>query len=445
MRITLVIRTFIIAFLLFTSSVCFAANHYIRAGATGSKNGSDWTNAYPSFASVAWTRGDTYYVAGGTYTENLSLIAAASGSNWIYIKAYGDSQVLIRGTIDIDSPYWDIDGITGTDNSGHGIKVYPTSAQCTSNSLVGIQIESGRSNVKLAHIEVQMCGVDLGNETGENVPGNQDGVYAVSISALSGLEFRYLYLHDISRNGMTFYKFSGTNSLIVDHCYLYNIWTHWSYPHAQPIQITAPPSDGGVFSNNKFINVMGTGAIAFLGASASDVYNNMKVYNNVFWGSSKYPDSNYQYSPGAIYGRDSVTTTNILVHNNTFYNIKNPETVLSGTTTTGSQNKNNIYENCTFQFGHMGVTSTNNLYYNNTGTNLPSGEAGQQNRTASAFVSAPTNFQLVSTSKAIGNGVDLSAIFTTDITGATRTTWDIGAYSYTTYNKPNPPLNLRIQ
>ena len=44
-----------------------AANHYVRQGAGGS--GGDWTNAYSDLPSTL-TRGDTYYVADGTYSSH---------------------------------------------------------------------------------------------------------------------------------------------------------------------------------------------------------------------------------------------------------------------------------------------------------------------------------------------------------------------------------------
>ena len=63
----------------------FAAEYYIRAGASGSNNGNDWTNAYTSLPST-YTRGDTYYIASGTYNGNWVIDSAESGSTWTYIR-----------------------------------------------------------------------------------------------------------------------------------------------------------------------------------------------------------------------------------------------------------------------------------------------------------------------------------------------------------------------
>src|SRR5690348_11914306 len=64
------------------------ANHYIRAGATGNGSGTDWTNACSGFsgscAISGLVRGDTYYVADGSYGSQ-TFDTANSGSSVITI------------------------------------------------------------------------------------------------------------------------------------------------------------------------------------------------------------------------------------------------------------------------------------------------------------------------------------------------------------------------
>ena len=43
-----------------------AANHCVRAGATGANDGSSWADAWTDLPGT-FTRGDTYYVAAGAY------------------------------------------------------------------------------------------------------------------------------------------------------------------------------------------------------------------------------------------------------------------------------------------------------------------------------------------------------------------------------------------
>src|SRR5216110_695877 len=64
----------------------WAANHYVRAAATGNGSGSDWTNAYTKLP-VSLVRGDTYCVAGGTYLELHDFNDTESGTSVITVKA----------------------------------------------------------------------------------------------------------------------------------------------------------------------------------------------------------------------------------------------------------------------------------------------------------------------------------------------------------------------
>ena len=67
-----------------SSSQVIAANHYIRDGGNG--NGTDWNNAWDDLPS-SLTRGDTYYVADGTYGA-YQFNDAASGSLYNYQKSH---------------------------------------------------------------------------------------------------------------------------------------------------------------------------------------------------------------------------------------------------------------------------------------------------------------------------------------------------------------------
>ena len=70
----------------FTVAGCDGSgNCYVRAGATGSKNGSDWTNAYTDLP-ASLTRGATYYVAAGTYAPHV-FNDAVSGTTLITLLA----------------------------------------------------------------------------------------------------------------------------------------------------------------------------------------------------------------------------------------------------------------------------------------------------------------------------------------------------------------------
>ncbi len=54
----------------------YGTNHYVDKNASGSNNGSSWSNAWESFSAISWSSvsaGDVVYVSGGSdstvYTE----------------------------------------------------------------------------------------------------------------------------------------------------------------------------------------------------------------------------------------------------------------------------------------------------------------------------------------------------------------------------------------
>ena len=67
-----------------------AANQYVRPGATGANNGADWANALSKLP-ASLTRGDTYYLANGSYGSYV-FNTANSGASTITIKKAVESD-----------------------------------------------------------------------------------------------------------------------------------------------------------------------------------------------------------------------------------------------------------------------------------------------------------------------------------------------------------------
>src|ERR1700719_155540 len=127
-----------LAFALFLFSFfpsLFAANHYVRSDATGTGTGNDWANAYTSLPATL-SRGDTYYIASGSYPSH-KFGDLVSGTSVITVKkatvadhgastgwndSYAGGQAVFNGQSEIDTSYLVIDGVTGSGQSGHGIK-----------------------------------------------------------------------------------------------------------------------------------------------------------------------------------------------------------------------------------------------------------------------------------------------------------------------------------
>ena len=346
-----------------------AVIHYVRSGASGNQDGTSWTDAWTNLPSSI-SRGDTYYIASGSYATT-TIFSADIGTSTLFIRkatltdhgtaqdwqdAYGAGQAIINGGVNINSPYVDLDGITGNENFEHGIKIV---AQNCSAVTMGVYISQNMDNVHVSHVEVDMCGAQ---------PYAQDGIYACNNAASTvGLHLSYLYIHDVSRNGITLCGQAGDT--VIEHSRLERIIGATSTPdiHGQGIQLTDAPINGVDIRYNQFVDIGGTAAVALLGNSGG-AYSNIYVYDNLFWSSDK---TYFTYSPAAIYGRSGNNTeSNILVYNNTFYNVFNPNTWMTGATVVNSQNKNNIYVDSVFQFPNglesalTNPNSTNNLYFN---------------------------------------------------------------------------------
>ena len=78
------LSTLLLLVLLFLPSLANAANHFVRQGATGSGSGADWSNAYTALPAPLG-RGDTYYMAAGSYSGR-AFSTPASGTTVITIK-----------------------------------------------------------------------------------------------------------------------------------------------------------------------------------------------------------------------------------------------------------------------------------------------------------------------------------------------------------------------
>src|SRR5271157_54250 len=190
---------------------------------------------------------------------------------------------------------------------------------------------------------------------------------------------------------------------------------------------------GGTVRGN-FINGPATQGVGMhtswnntVGRSDSQLYNNMIV--NAHW--STVGDNSglrvWNDSTGQLYGT-------VEMQNNTLYSDNVAFggaciTVDSGSTTGGVTVTNDIIDTC----GGGSISGTTTHDYNdcfNAGATCPTETHGIT--TNPSFVSTtapyiPTNFELQSGSPAIGAGVNLSSIFTTDYFGNVRTSpWNMG-------------------
>ncbi len=439
---------FLFVFLLISfNRIGFSASHYIRSGASGSNSGASWSDAWPSFASTVWTRGDTYYLAGGTYSESPVITKAQSGTTWIYIRkanatensgnagwssSYASSQAIINGQVAILDGYFSIDGVTGSGTNGHGIRVYNGAGSHV------LDTEGSVGPYKLAHIDFE--GLGFGSSSNAF-----DGVYLLNgAGSMKGTSVTNCWIHGVTRNGVTIGGNVGTS--FSDYGFLFenNVVSEIGGclnpdAHGQGMQISfSLPDQFLIIRGNTYRNIEGTAMIAYLGGAGAS-HRDSLIYNNLFLRT----DTNYNImSPGIIYSHDTASAcSNIVVANNTVWGIGSTnaadyETLAQFALDTPSAT-NNILINNVWEFSRFSTTNrgfnviSNNAYF--ASGVVPSGTPGQVTGTTTTFNSAATgDFSLVAGGYAVGAGADMSGAFTTDILGNTRTVpWDIGAYKYT--------------
>ena len=421
----------------FVASSADAANRYVRSGATGAANGSDWTNAYPSLPATL-TRGDTYYIATGNY-GGYGFNTAQSGTTPITIKkataadhgtdvgwssSFGTGQAVFSGKFDFNSGWWVIDGQVGGGpgswTSGFGFKV-----QYGGGSVIDI---SG-SNITIRHVEAQGNGGD-GDGTGQ-----ANDIVAVSGSNVT-LSYAYLYgagrcIYFLSGANLIFeYNYTGYHeSTAAQHSEIASIWK-WST--TAPANIT--------YRYSVFTHAEGTGGLIMEG-------DGLFVYGNVFY---KPAGDNWEHGNGLIGTWTVNTLTNVKVYNNSFINT-NTGWMILGTLftppTTGNEARNNLFYSATSigGLGSLFPTFSHNHYVDSA---LPSvTESTRSTATGSPVMNYQgLDFRLKAATPA---GMTLPAPYNRDMFGNVRGadgTWDRGAVEFggTTTTGPATPSNLSL-
>lgn len=193
--------------LLFTFQSFGAANWHVRRAATGTGSGADWNNAYTALPATL-IRGDTYYIAAGSYSAYI-FDDANSGTSYITVKratvadhgsatgwsdAYGTETAIFTNGIGIACSYLILDGQTGGGpgnwETGHGFN--------SSVSGAGAQnfyITNPRSNITIKNFNAQNQGQTstlLGTGTNQNI------FYASTGNTPSYMTFQSNFWHDVS-------------------------------------------------------------------------------------------------------------------------------------------------------------------------------------------------------------------------------------------------------
>jgi hypothetical protein len=347
--------------------------------------------------------GDTLYIRGGTYTEQLQGgvdLLWPSGTSWsspITIAGFpGETAIIQPGP---GCPYF----VIGMD-SGHVVQylifdnLTLDGANC-GDSVVKIHLTAGYIRVQNSVIKNNLGNGFLVGGTGHN-------------------EFLHLNVFNtgLSDYGHGFYITSTSN--LVDNSLIHDM-------HGYGVQVYQGAdfvsANNNTVKNNKIWNTGQNGLGRSLNAMILSSGDNNVAYNNILWDNQGGIDVNYN-------------APNAKVYNNTIYhNTTHGGNCIAIAQANGAIFRNNICWQNGFDgiqnYDGSSITSDHNLF-------------GVDPVFANVGIA---NFHLGSGSPAIGTGVIISLV-STDIDGNPRSTpYDIGAYVFAT-SQPTilPPANLRI-
>jgi hypothetical protein len=312
---------------LITTITAQAANHCIRAGATGKGDGSNWTDAWPSLqAAGPLVRGATYYLATGTYAGH-AFSTPASGTRLITIKkaigaegqaghgtddgwveeTMGAGQAIITSPITISSSYWVIDG-----QKGAGFSVSPPDLTGANYGIAMVHgatcvtIPAGSGNITLSHIYgpgATNSPSAVGNgwfvSDGNTGSGSVDNI-TVSYCLLVGW-------------GQAVRADKTWNNLLWEYNNYWLFYTDSEY-HGNPINASWGAINNATVRYSLFYRTYGSGGLSQVIAANNNAWNTAKIYGNVFdqcWCGRAIISGNGHVGQGdGIY--------NSLVYNNTF-------------------------------------------------------------------------------------------------------------------------------
>ncbi len=346
--------------------IALSAIHYIRTGAGGSNNGTNWTNAWNALGSVTWTRGDTYYIADGSYGA-ATFNQAQSGTTLITVKkawstAYGNGDHGPAGdwneswgtgqatfsSLDFGSGYWTLDGQAGGGPGTPGQSIsWSTGLGFKVISSRDAIVEAGAYNqINMHHIEI----------TANNMSSEQDGIDGGTIDGT----WSYLYFHDIL--GTPFHMLGAGNNMIIEHCHINKAYATATY-HEETISDWG--SDNVTFRYNYIKDQANTGFI--IGINGPGTMADWKIYGNVFrqTGISGYVNSTAIHT--FMDSSNWVTANNWVVYNNTFIRCW-PWATIAFDAGSGNVVKNNLwyhlYDADETNYSGIGSGSTTTEDYN---------------------------------------------------------------------------------
>lgn len=435
--------TLLLSTLLAYGTAAEAANHYIRDGGVGSTAGAGdcatWENARACDQLPATlVRGDTYYIADGTYTgktfntSGTALItikkatASDHGTDIGWSSAYGDSAATFTTSLVFTTANWLVDGVFGGGPSGwkgpFGFKSTATSEM--------LLYDNGASGVTVQHIELSGVG---------SYNGSQAGLRA---NSCTNCTLSHWYMHDIGFIPF----FSGAINLVVEYGYMKNWYEGASHSELCSCWDIGNSAIGThTFRYNLFTDIKSTGGIMW--DNKTNRAAELRVYGNVFYKDPAVPMNNCCNGViGGWTGGNGEDFYNAHVNNNTFVNLTGAEVLSTFPIRNGSNEaRNNLFYAVS---NPGGGTTWQTISYNHFISTSPIGTNASTSSNSPFINITSLDFRLNQPTPA---GTALSAPYNVDMFGKTRGAdgvWDRGAVEFGAGSAPSPPAsptNLRVQ
>jgi len=423
----------------------WAATHFVRAGASG--NGSSWSSAWGNLNSIAWSSlspGDVVCIAGGSYSGSLTTGASgASGSPIVVKRAVAsdascgsttagwnsafDAQVVMTGTITLQSNYVTIDGIV---KNGISIVMQNPSGR----DYVGIGVGAPTNGATLRYIEVSgpcLANFSSCTQNGDHRSISLNHWNGSSYDLQNNMAMQYLNLH----GACTLLWSAHSTNTVIEHSRFADNSTNGTAA-CHPNVIAEQDSTNMTFRYNEVTNWQVEGIMACPNSACSSSW---QIYGNLWHDPMKgsYP---------RILEAQANNNGPYLFYNNTVVNnyYECAGTANGGSFAAGTQARNNIYWN---SGGSCGLPDQDYDYSNQA----ISGEAHGQGYASNPFINlAAQDYHLAFHIQ----GLALPTPYNIDFDGNSRASdgiWDRGAYQYgsqgtstgsSNSGAPSPPTNL---
>ena len=424
-----------------SSAGAHAADWFVRpnGGSYGAATGKSWTTAFNGFSGISWSSvacGDTIWVAGGTYTQDLLPAKKCSSSARLSIRrarsdAPGATAAVgwvadfnttvhqTNGAGVVFSGDWDYITISGRTTAAGGANGWWIDMRGRTQG-AGIEFVNG-AGADYNTMEY----MDLQGPGAINYTGDGRGIDATPFSSATGNVFSHLKIFDWES---AIYH-AGINGSTFEYLDVYDIMAaNWSSYH--PNGLYTSRSKDVIVRYSKFHKGpkgygVGEGIFFEQGGGAA----NWQIYGNLFY------DLN---STGLKAIEITSAVPGLKIYNNTFDNIIVPGVFVNGGSCgSGSETKNNL-SFATSAPNSCGATS-NNL-------TIASAPMPFVNRAGHDYRISAT----IGTGYPRDAGANLSSVFTRDMMGISFGAdglWDIGAYAYDSQVAAplSAPTGLKVQ